>query len=259
VTTISCADVAELFDELALDTLPGDVRALALGHLAGCTSCRTAVEELSATADALLLAAPRVEPPEGFDLRVRKRVHDCQPDRDQAFRPHRALRRQPPPQPQTRPQTHPQRQPRRRPRLIGLAGAAAAAVAVVVALAGGGILVAGSGSQHGNGLAAGVLTGKDQDLRTAKLIAADGKQLGDVSVYAGSPAWFFMRVDRGQLTTSYRCVLDIAGGSSVGLGNVWVSHGKGAWGQHVDLHGRQVRAARLVDDAGRTLASATFA
>jgi hypothetical protein len=231
MSAMTCADVAELFDELALDALPGDLRARALGHLAGCTSCRTAVEELSATADALLLAAPAVEPPAGFDLRVQRGIH-----RRQA---HRHLRR--------------------RPRTT--VAALAAAAAVVVALAGGGSLIAGSRAQQPGLQADSVLAGKDHDLRTAKLLAADGRQLGDVSVYAGSPAWFFMRVDgvdRTAPTETYRCVLDVVGGPSVALGNLSVSHGVGAWGQRVDIGGRQVRAARLVDDAGVTVATALF-
>jgi hypothetical protein len=235
---MTCAEVADLFDELALDTLPGDLRAAAFGHLTACTACRTVVEELSATADALLLAAPLVEPPAGFDLRVRRALHD----RQEARQPAR------------------QAEARRRRRPLATAAVAAAA-ALVVALSGRGILMSGSGTPRRPPLADSVLAGKDRDLRTAKLVAPDGHQLGEVSVYAGSPAWFFMRVDRvdsDASPASYRCVLDIAGGPSVALGDLSVSHGKGAWGQHVALGGHQVRAARLVDDTGATVATASF-
>src|SRR5579859_7966715 len=75
---MTCDDVAELVDELAVDILPGDVRSRVLAHLAGCPSCRTTVEALSATADALLLAAPLVDPPPGFDLRVSHAIQDRQ-------------------------------------------------------------------------------------------------------------------------------------------------------------------------------------
>jgi Putative zinc-finger len=232
---MSCDDVEGLVDELALDTLPGDVRALALEHLAGCPSCRTSVEQLSAIADAVLLVAPMVEPPPGFDLRVQNAIHESRGRRPSAGR-----------------------RSTRRPRVVRMT-AAAAAVAAIVALAGAGVLKVESGGRRQHlEPAASALAGNDSELRTAKLIGIDGSQLGDVSIYAGSPAWLFMRVDRARLTTTYRCVLDLAGGQTVALGDLWVANGKGAWGQHVDLRGQQVRDARLINATGHTVATATF-
>ncbi len=76
MTGLSCAQLAEVADELALDVLPGDVRSLALAHLDECPSCRATVEGLSETADALLFAHGAIEPPEGFAQRVLERLAD---------------------------------------------------------------------------------------------------------------------------------------------------------------------------------------
>jgi hypothetical protein len=70
VTALGCSEVEELAPELALGTLPGDQRSAVLSHLDGCSPCRLVVKELSDVADALLMAAPEVQPPEGFARRV---------------------------------------------------------------------------------------------------------------------------------------------------------------------------------------------
>src|SRR6516165_2420792 len=71
---MSCAQMDELIDELALDVLPGDLRGLALEHLEGCSTCRGRVEELSESADQLLFAYRPAQPPAGFEARVLNRL-----------------------------------------------------------------------------------------------------------------------------------------------------------------------------------------
>jgi hypothetical protein len=66
----SCGQLADVAEELALDALPGDLRALALEHLEGCCPCRASVESLAETADELLTATTPVEPPAWFADRV---------------------------------------------------------------------------------------------------------------------------------------------------------------------------------------------
>jgi hypothetical protein len=56
--------------------LTGEERAAALSHLATCESCQALVAELSFAADSVLLAAPSVEPPPGFESRVLSRLVD---------------------------------------------------------------------------------------------------------------------------------------------------------------------------------------
>ena len=218
MTAMSCQQLAEVADELALDVLPGDLRALALEHLDECHSCRAMVEELSETADALLLAHGGTEPPAGFEERVLARI---------AAEP-TGLRRT-----------------RRRPPLL-----AAAAAIVVAALVGVGALALRPGSDRS--------AGDELSERHVQLISVTGGPVGDVSAYPGRPAWFFMRVDRGVTPGTYECVLDVSGGRTVHVGSLTVTEGKGAWGQALTIPPSNVRDARLVAPDGSTVATATF-
>lgn len=58
---------------LALDTLPGEPADL-LRHLAGCPACRSTYDDISASVDAVLPAAPAAAAPPGFDARVLDRL-----------------------------------------------------------------------------------------------------------------------------------------------------------------------------------------
>ena len=81
MTVRDCTDLHEIAPELALGTLTGHERALALGHLARCAECRLLVEELSDAADAVLLVAAEVSPPEGFARRVAAGLEPRRPRR----------------------------------------------------------------------------------------------------------------------------------------------------------------------------------
>jgi hypothetical protein len=70
VSGLTCAELEALAPELALGVLSGNERGAALVHLAGCEACRARLAELARAADLLLLAAPEVEPPLGFESRV---------------------------------------------------------------------------------------------------------------------------------------------------------------------------------------------
>jgi hypothetical protein len=219
MSELSCAQMAELVDELSLEVLPGDLRALALDHLEACPACRVRLEELSQTADQLLFAYRPVDPPPDFEERVLARLGA-----------ERA-------------------RPRRRSRLLV---SVAAAVAVVALAAGGGVTLR-RGGQHDATVEA-----RGHKLRTVSLISFGGQRIGDVSAYAGTPAWFFMRVDHGAGSATYHCVLDVDGGNTIAIGTMVVSNGQGGWGQHVAIDAGRVRSARLVDPAGDTVATATF-
>ena len=81
---MSCDELRAAAAEVALDQLTGSERAAALGHLASCPECRAEVTELAAVADSLLLLAPSVEPPSGFESRVLGRLDDAPPARRSA-------------------------------------------------------------------------------------------------------------------------------------------------------------------------------
>ena len=69
-----CAAVEDDLVELALGSLTGKQRVVALAHLDTCPRCSAEVEELSAAADELLHLAPLTEPPVGFEARVFERL-----------------------------------------------------------------------------------------------------------------------------------------------------------------------------------------
>src|ERR687887_2206262 len=65
-----CVATRDLIPEVAAGVAAGDQRARALRHLSGCADCQ---RELAATAevvDELLLLAPPLEPPAGFESTV---------------------------------------------------------------------------------------------------------------------------------------------------------------------------------------------
>jgi hypothetical protein len=220
MSTMSCIELSQVADELALDVLPGDVRALALQHLDDCPSCRALVEGLSETADELLFAHGGLEPPAGFEDRVMARL-GAEPT---------ALRR-----------------PRRRLPIL-----AAAAAILVAALVGVGAVALRAGSHRGPVAAAEV------DERHAPLIAPSGAAVGDASAYAGRQAWFFMRVNQGVAPGTYECVLDVTGGRTIRVGTLTVTGGKGAWGENLTVPASSIRDARLVTSHGGTIATAVL-
>ena len=217
---MNCSEADTMLDELALDVLPGDRRASLLAHVEECPRCRHLLEELSETADALLLAGPVVAPPPGFEARVMSRLQAPRPSRVEA-RPRPGLRR--------------------------LAVAAAAAFLLAV----GGVAGATIGRPGG-----GRADASDHEFQTVELISTGGTDIGDVSIYAGRPAWFFMRLEGALPNGTYHCVLDADDGGTVPIGSLWAFNGHGAWGEHVTLDPRQVKAARLLDSRGTTVATA---
>src|SRR4051794_24705008 len=72
---MSCERTRALSAELALGIADGADRAEALRHLAECADCRRELDQLTAVADELLLLAPAVEPPAGFESRVLAAMH----------------------------------------------------------------------------------------------------------------------------------------------------------------------------------------
>lgn len=83
---IGCAELREVAPELALGAVSGDERAQAVAHLTTCPACRQLVNDLTRVADDLLLVAPEVEPPPGFESRVLARLGDEMKPRRRAWR-----------------------------------------------------------------------------------------------------------------------------------------------------------------------------
>lgn len=222
-----CAAVYDDLVELALGTLSGKDRAVALAHLETCARCSADVDELSAAADRMLHLAPEAEPPIGFEGRVFERL-GLRPapagwKARLAWRPQRAL-------------------------LV-------AAAAVVVAFAVGALAGSGIGGGGTSPRLAHISAGGGPPIELASLVHG-GRSVGGVLVYAGNPTWLFMYMDDPAGQGTLRCEVVMDQGPTVVLGRFWLSGGKGAWAASIDQPAGRLRQARVVNSGGQVLAVA---
>lgn len=209
---MTCAELEAVAAELALGTVSGAERAVALDHLAGCAACRQLVEDLSGAADAMLALAPVVEPPAGFESRVLARIGDA-------------------------PASGRRRMPRRR-LMVGVAAAA-----LVAALAGlGGALMAGGG---GGDPAA-------PEIRTALVRDDQGRWTCRASVYGEGPTWLVVSLDRIDGSNSTFSVEAVVGGRPVPVpvGSFTLRDGHGTLAVATDLPVQDLRTVRVLDQRG---------
>jgi hypothetical protein len=73
----TCDLFDEHVDELALGQIDEPLRSRLLAHAASCPQCHTLLDGLGAVADRLLLGAPQLEPPAGFEGRVLARLQSA--------------------------------------------------------------------------------------------------------------------------------------------------------------------------------------
>lgn len=228
----------ELFEsmaaELALGSLAGAERSQALAHLDRCDECRRAMDELSAAADALLLAAPSADPPAGFEVRWLSRIRQETPEAVAPETPSPPARRR-----AARGWT--------RTRVL----AAVAAAAVVLAAAGVGIGVAVSPRP---------IAATSGPIRTAILRSAgyesEGATVGEVAVAAGNPSWVVMTVHKAGWSGRVECIVTMNGRSEA-VGSFWLRDGSGSWALRLPASGT-VTAASVRAVGGPVLASAVF-
>jgi hypothetical protein len=97
-----------------------------------------------------------------------------------------------------------------------------------------------------------------RSVRSAALLASDGRPLGRAYAYSGNPSWVFMDVRHSGLTGGYVCELHLTNGTTTPAGMVTVYNGTGDWAHTVPVEAGQVRQATLVTPAGIPVASATF-
>jgi anti-sigma factor RsiW len=86
MSAVGCAELREASADLALGDLSGSERADALAHLAACPMCGQLVGELTRVAEDLLLLAPELEPPPGFESRVLAHLEEERRPRRLRFR-----------------------------------------------------------------------------------------------------------------------------------------------------------------------------
>lgn len=246
-----CPEVRELLPELATGALAGDERASALAHVDGCAACRRELAALSRAADALLLLAPPVEPPPGFEGGVLARL-DADAGRALGPSASGASTAGPPPGRRRRRSLLPGiRRPRLRP-------AIAFAVAVVVA--------AGAGAQAVRWQSA-----ADRDLarqyrqtldvadgrylKAMRMTTVDGQPAGTAFLYQGNPSWLLVTVNAAPVDGAYDALAVDRDGATHPAGTCVMTRGGGTAGYRLDI---PVSAVTQIQLRSRTVPGAVL-
>jgi anti-sigma factor RsiW len=209
---MSCEETRQLVAELALGIADGADRAQALRHLAECADCRRELGELSELADELLMLAPEVEPPVGFESRVLALV--------QPPRPPRRWRR-------------------------GLAILAPAAVAAALATT----IVLGATADDrrlADHYRATLAAAHGSYFEAARLQAPANVPAGVVYGYRGTPSWIFVAVDRPYRAAGYTVELALRSGRRVPLPSFRIDPKTGSAGQSIPVDVYDVSAVLLI-------------
>lgn len=217
-------EVRELAPELALGIAAGEQRARALQHMASCAECRTLVDELSRTADSMLLLGPQKEPPIGFESQAIGRV--------------RGMR------------------PRQRLKM------AAAVASIVLVAIGATAIIMQTASSRDRDLAnryLALLEGRSHgELFATPLRTADGGRAGQVFAYEGSSNWIFIVIGARSGNGVHDVVLTPhALGTGSTVGHVRLVDGRGSWGSTTGLDLRGLRV-QLLDSQGKSAFEARF-
>ena len=211
--------------ELALGVLTGRERAEALSHVESCPRCADELEQLSRAADTVVQAAPDVEPPVGFEVRLFERMGVT---------------------------AEPSRPRLRKIRPAYWVPATVAAAAAALAL---GLGLGLSGSPPSPTVAAG-------RTQQPKVLAADlvqnGQTVGRVSVFSGAKPWMSMMLDDSAARGRVNCVVVTDDGRSHHVGTFVASKGYGAWAAPLTVEPSDIRTAEVVSPSGTVLASAAL-
>lgn len=213
----SCELVQDELAELSFGTLSGRRRSEVLDHVESCSHCSAELDRLSTVADALLLLAPEIEPPLGFETRLADKL----------------------------------RTPATRTRPGHLLRVSVLSAAAMIIVATGFVLGAWTTHDHDNDPGQSTAV----DLTSANLMS-HGQVLGDVMISRGSPAWMFMTIDADSWSGSVTCEVTLSDGKVETIGVFNLSSGYGAWGAPLTSPTGMVRSARLVTPNGAVVASA---
>ena len=219
----TCEEVRLLTSEVALGIASGDERALVLAHAKSCGDCRRTVEELSVTADALLLLGPAREPSSGFESEVLAKM---QSER----RPAGAMRS----------------------RLL-----AVAAVSVLITAAAGFWITSDDRETAGHYRDA-LAVADGEYFGVVPLHRPDGNRVGHLFAYQGDPAWVFFIFDAPLEPGTYEVELGTRSGETTSVGTAQIDAGDVTWGRDIPVRLRDVGTVRMVDDQGDIAAEATF-
>ena len=158
-----CEEVHQLAPEVALGVVSGEERALVLDHVGGCATCRKHLDDLARTADGLLVLAPSVEPPAGFETRVLSAL-----------------------------------QMARRPRRSYVTRLLAAAIAGALIAGVGAFVVTSNDRDIAQHYRAALAEANGKYFGVRALVDDRGNDVGHVFAYEGSPSWLVVVVDRAE-------------------------------------------------------------
>jgi hypothetical protein len=222
-----CEEYDDELAELALGVLTGRERARTLSHVESCPRCAEDLEILSRAADTVLQAAPDMEPPLGFEVRLFERmgVTDAAPRRrrGRGLRPSRWV-----------------------PAVVGVA---AAALALGIGLS---VTSSTSTSTSTKQAAA-----PSHQVVTAALVS-DGKTVGHVMTFDGKKPWMSMMLDDSSARGTVRCVVVTEDGKVHTVGTFESHEGYGAWTAPLDVNPATVRTAEVESPSGTVIATATL-
>lgn len=217
MSTITCAEVRDLAPELAIGVLGGAERSEMLAHIEACAPCRSLVSDLTDASELLPLLAREEEPPPGFEDRVLAALGGR----------------------------------RRRGRLRWLAVVAAtAAAAMIVSVAT--VRVVDRGRDDDPVRAGSAVS----EVASAPMVGTGGATVGWAFVSDGQPAAVAVSVDYLLASGDYAIEAVRGDGSTVKLGTVTVTDGRGVWSGTVNAPKERLTLIHLVDAAGNTVCQA---
>jgi Putative zinc-finger len=219
-----CEAYGEELAELALGVLTGRDRARVLSHVESCPRCAEELEILSRTADSVVQAAPEMEPPLGFEVRLFERMGltDVPPRRRRRLRPSRWV-----------------------PAVVGVA-AAALALGLGVSLTSSSPTPTVTAQQHGS-----------HRVVTAALVEG-GTTVGHVMTVSGAKPWISMMISDSSAHGTVNCVVVTDDGVTHRVGSFEADKGYGAWISPLPVNPADVRTAEVVSPSGTVIATATL-
>jgi anti-sigma-K factor RskA len=217
-----CEAHQEDLSELALGVLTGRDRVQTLAHVDTCPRCAEELEQLSRAADAVVLVAPEVEPPMGFEVRLFERMGVAD------------VRRR--------------RRRRVRPRWV--AGALAAAAVVAALVVGLSLALSSSSPTQSAQSAHGVVVAD---------LVEHGTVVGRVATHDGPHPWMSMMLFDSSARGRVNCVVVTSDGARHQVGSFNASDdGYGAWIAPLSVKPQDVRSAEVVAPSGTVIATATL-
>lgn len=236
----TCARFDDEVDELALGLVDEPARSALLAHAGECDRCGAHLQASAMLADRLLVLAPEIEPPAGFEGRVLARLTGAGEPTSPRWR---QLRRD-------RSAADRSGSGPRRPRIV----AAVVAAALLVAAALGAGVGIGRHRSSGGRAAASVVA------RQGAITTADGRTIGRVQLLSSPRPLVLLTVDAPRPAPGVRsCELELADGRRVDVGS-WDYAGiaTGVWAAGIDKDLLAAVTMRVRDQDGTVLATASL-